>query len=67
MNKTPEKKEMQHRDEWIVLFLAGLTAFNWPFMEVFRDNHYYYIFALWLGFIVLLFLICISDKASNEE
>jgi hypothetical protein len=65
MNKTKGDREV--RDEWIALFLAGLTLFNWPFLQVFSGNHYYYLFVFWCVFIIIVALVSYSIKTLPEE
>ncbi len=65
MNRTKGEREI--RDEWIALFLAGLTLFTWPFLHIFSGNHYYYLFILWFVFILIIAFIGHSTNTHPEE
>ena len=42
------------KDIAIFLFLLGLLLFNWPFINIFRNNLSTYLFAGWILFIGLI-------------
>jgi hypothetical protein len=37
----------------VILFIAGILGFNWPFIEIFNNGVAAYLFLFWLVFIIL--------------
>lgn len=52
------------RDIWVALFFLGLLLFGWPFLSIFHHILPYYLFAIWLAFIGLLYL---ASRSSDRQ
>jgi hypothetical protein len=39
---------------WIAIFMFGLVGLNWPVLEVFHGNVFWYLLVFWLLFVLLV-------------
>jgi len=46
--------------------ILGLVIFNWPLLEIFRDEIVHYLFLLWAVFIILLAFITRRGDAAKR-
>lgn len=55
-------------DIWIFLFFLGVIFFGWPFVGIFKSALPAYLFAVWIVFIILLFVASIlSEREDGGE
>ena len=57
---------MRTKEIWIFLFAAGILAFNWPSLAIFRNNLPVYLFASWLVLIALIFVF-VGHAAKDDD
>jgi hypothetical protein len=57
---------MRAREIWIFLFAAGVLAFNWPFLAIFKKNLPVYLFASWLILIALIYVF-VGRTAKDDD
>jgi len=50
----------------IFVFLFGLLAFNWPFLEMFQQGPVRYLYGMWLGYIVILALVVHRPRGTKK-
>ena len=55
------------RELWAFLFLSGILAFNWPFLEIFSTFLPYYLFGAWGVFIFAVSLVISSRKRKGNK
>lgn len=54
---------MKSAEALIFVFFAGLLAFNWPLLEIFRFNTPLFLFVSWLVFIIL---VALADRVPGS-
>ncbi len=57
---------MRAKEIWIFLFAAGVLAFNWPSLAIFRNNLPAYLFISWLILIALIILF-VGRTARDDD
>jgi hypothetical protein len=53
------------RDILIFLFVLGVLFFSWPILSIFQDSLVIALFAIWLVFIILLFIANILSEGED--
>jgi len=53
------------KEIWPFVSFLGLVIFNWPLLEIFREELACYLFLLWAVFILLLAFITRSGDAAK--
>jgi len=46
---------------WIAIFMFGLVGLNWPVLEAFHGNAFWYLLSFWLLFVLLVFRAARGD------
>jgi hypothetical protein len=55
------------KEIWPFVSILGLVIFNWPLLEIFREEIAYYLFLLWAVFIILLAFITRRGDAGKTD
>ena len=53
------------KEIWVFLFLLGVFLFSWPLISIFKDNMVGSLFALWLAFIILIFITSVFSERED--
>lgn len=58
---------MKDSDIWTFISMLGLLAFNWPFLEIFRERPVAYLFFAWAALIGIAVLISSANDGDERR
>ncbi len=55
------------KERWIFIFFLSVVLFNWPFLSIFEESPYRYLFVVWAIVIGVVFFLTTTPKTDDEE
>jgi hypothetical protein len=55
------------KEIWPFVSILGLVIFNWPLLEIFREEIASYLYLLWAVFIILLAFVTRSRDVAKKD